>query len=214
MLKYIDSKDRVLEVGSGTLGIGPYLNKKFTGADIEFSGPKWPQMKRVIASATKLPFKDKSFDVVVNSDMLEHLPQKDRQQAINEIMRVANKTIIIGVPIGKKAHNQDKKLDQIYLKVHGERHQFLEEQTEFGLPKTSDITKSIDIAVKKHNTKYKLTIIPNMNLSIRMWLMKGWISKNPLTNIFFRKILLLVIPILRLFNHQPVYRKIFVIKLI
>ena len=33
----------ILEVGSGSLGIGPYLKKEFTGADIEFSGPKWPQ---------------------------------------------------------------------------------------------------------------------------------------------------------------------------
>ena len=47
MLKYINNSDTVLEVGSGTLGIGPYLKRNFTGVDIEFSGPKWPKMKRV-----------------------------------------------------------------------------------------------------------------------------------------------------------------------
>jgi predicted SAM-dependent methyltransferase len=213
MLKYISSKDKILEVGSGTLGIGPYLGKGFTGVDVEFKGPNWPKMKKVEASATKLPFKDNSFDVVINSDMLEHLPQEKRQLAINEMMRVCKKTLIIGVPIGNQAHLQDKALDQIYLQVHGARHPFLEEQTEFGLPSHKEISQSIKTAANKFKKSYQLSIIPNLNLSLRMWLMKGWISKNPITNIFFRKILLLFIPILRLFNQDPVYRKIFVIQI-
>src|SRR5437868_4730302 len=55
----------VLEIGSGSLGIAPYLKQEITGVDIDFSGPQFPLVKQVKASAVKLPFKDNSFDFVV-----------------------------------------------------------------------------------------------------------------------------------------------------
>ena len=88
---------KIIEVGSGSLGIGPYLNQTFTGVDIDFSGPRWPKMKQVKGKAEKLPFPDKAFDVAISVDVLEHLPPQNRAPAVSELFRVATKAVIIAV---------------------------------------------------------------------------------------------------------------------
>ena len=42
----------------------------------------------VVGSVTKLPFPDKSFDVVVAFEVLEHLPFEKFEVAVSEISRV------------------------------------------------------------------------------------------------------------------------------
>ncbi|OGV91180.1 hypothetical protein A3A66_01005 [Microgenomates group bacterium RIFCSPLOWO2_01_FULL_46_13] len=214
IVRLINRNESVLEVGSGSLGIGPYLRRGLTGVDVDFSGPEWPDMKRVEASATNLPQADDSFDVVINLDMLEHLAPRDRQKAIEEMVRVAKKKIIIGVPVGELAARQDELVDKLYEKIWGRRHKFLKEQTEYGLPTEAEMEDMIYSMVKRRGKTVKMKVIPNENLKMRWWLMKGWASKNFWVNVFFRKILLLAIPILRLFNHEPVYRKIYYCRLI
>ena len=64
----------LLEIGSGSVGIGRFRPVPFVGCDISFPfEPLWP-MTAVTASATQLPMNDKQFDVVLASDMLEHVP--------------------------------------------------------------------------------------------------------------------------------------------
>ena len=72
----------------------------------------------------------------------------------------------------------------------------------------------IEKAAVSWNKKIKISILNNENLKLREFLMKGWMTKNILLTIFFRKILLLAIPILRRMNNKPVYRQIFIIKIL
>ncbi|MDD5133565.1 MAG: methyltransferase domain-containing protein [Candidatus Nanoarchaeia archaeon] len=46
--------------------------------------------------ATKLPYKDNSFDTVILSDVIEHI--EDWQKALTESIRVSSKKVIITVP--------------------------------------------------------------------------------------------------------------------
>src|SRR5438552_1695219 len=86
---------KILEVGSGSYGIAPYLKRRIIGVDTNFSEPQYPLLKQVLGSAIKLPFKAKKFEVVILSDVLEHLPQKIRSQAITEAIRVSSKLVLI-----------------------------------------------------------------------------------------------------------------------
>ena len=45
---------KILEVGSGSLGMAPYLKMPVTGLDVDFSGPKLSLLKPAQGKATKI----------------------------------------------------------------------------------------------------------------------------------------------------------------
>lgn len=51
-----------------------------------------------IASATRLPFADDTYDCVCAFQMLEHLPYEESLQAFREMLRVSKKNIVISLP--------------------------------------------------------------------------------------------------------------------
>ena len=110
---------KILEVGSGSLGIGPYLKREFVGIDVDFSGPSWPAMTKISGSAENLPLKNKSADIVICTDTLEHIPPSLRQKVTIELLRVTKSDLILAFPSGKGAAQQDQELDQLY------RHRFI-----------------------------------------------------------------------------------------
>jgi len=190
----------VLEIGSGGLGITPYLGRKVTGLDTKFSPPIHPLSETKIGSGTKIPFVDKSFDVVVSVDTLEHVAKAERKKIIAEMIRVARKEIIVAVPTGKKSEEQDRQLNKAYKQLYGKPYHFLDEQINLGLPEVSEIKSVIGDNIR---------VEENEPLVLRNFLMRGWMTKNFLAKIFYWKILLLVIPIFKLFDQPPYYRTIF-----
>jgi len=209
MIKSIGLKVSVLEVGSDGLGITPYLKSPIVGADIHFNRPFHPLLKRVKADATRLPFDEHSFDVVISVDMIEHLDRYKRKKAIEEMARVAKRLIVIAVPSGAHAQAEDALLYKEYKKIHKEGYQFYDEQIYFGLPKTDDMKKIIESSLSKLGNEFHLSVFGNETIALHRFLMRGWMKKNPLTQLFFRKVLLLAIPFMRHLNTEPTYRKIF-----
>ena len=205
---------KILEVGSGSLGIGPYLNRPFTGVDINFFGPSWPKMKQVKGKAEKLPFPDSSFDVALSVDVLEHLPRANRPKAVAELFRVSTKAVIIAVPCGAQSQLQDRVLYQEYQAKFGKPFPFLEEHLTYGLPKMSTVISWIKAAAKSYRKDINTQEQGNRNLSLRLWLMHGWMTRSVPVNFFFRKILLLFLPILFLLARKPPhYRQIYFVKI-
>lgn len=201
----------ILEVGTAGLGICPYLKRGVTGVDQKFNPPIHPLLKQVNGSALALPFPDSSYDIVLSVDMLEHLTHDARIKAIQEMVRVAKTMVLLGVPCGKSAYGQDMTLDSEYSKKYGTRYHFLEEQVIFGLPEENDIKSTILKGAKLIKKKVSILMEPNENLNLRLFLMRGWISENIFAQIFYRKILLLFLPILKLLNSPPVYRQLFIV---
>lgn len=203
----------ILEVGSGGIGIAPYIKKSVVGVDLVFPKPVHEKLIPVSANALDLPFVANSFDVVLSTDMLEHIDPQNRSIAISEMLRVAKKLVLIGVPTGYLAHMQDEALKEIYVKKHGKGFNFLEEQTEYGLPTKEVMQTMIEDGAKALHKKISLRYYGNINLRLRFFLMQGWISKNLLINIFFRKLLLFFIPLMMRMNQEPTYRTIFTVKI-
>jgi SAM-dependent methyltransferase len=105
----------VLEIGSGSHGVAFYLpDVPIVGTDIEFISPIQKNLCPVIASVDNLPFTNNSFDLVISSDMLEHIAEDFRSRAVQEILRVARKYVIIGFPSGDIAERTDR---QIYASL-------------------------------------------------------------------------------------------------
>jgi 2-polyprenyl-3-methyl-5-hydroxy-6-metoxy-1,4-benzoquinol methylase len=98
--------DSILDVGCGE---GFTLNrlkekgtyKKLEGieylpAAIELGKKTYPDIKITQGSIYELPYKDNSFDLVLCTEVLEHLDKP--QDALRELVRVSNKYLVISVP--------------------------------------------------------------------------------------------------------------------
>lgn len=98
---------RVLDVGCGGGGLAHFWDRPIVGVDVQFTtseiGSLPASLCPVRASATCLPFREGSFDVVVSMDMLEHLPSAERARGVGELFRVARSTVIVGCPFGDRS---------------------------------------------------------------------------------------------------------------
>jgi ubiquinone/menaquinone biosynthesis C-methylase UbiE len=203
-------KQKILEIGSGSYGIAPYLKEEIVGVDTDFSEPEYPLLKQVKTSGKKLPFKDSSFDLVILSDVLEHIPKSVRRQVLEEAVRVGKKAVFISGPFGEDSSKQDKKLANYSLKRTGGMHPYFKEHLELGLPEVEDIFKYLEA-----NSKVKEIKIMGdyLNLSIREWMMKLFISNSKLSYYFYLKGLMFFIPILIKINNKPCYRTLLFVEL-
>ena len=102
-----DKPKKILDIGCGTGETLTFLKSEFPnselfGVDLSESAIKYSKSrghKQIYkASATSLPFKDDTFNIVLLLDVLEHI--KDHQKAVNEAKRVLKKKgkIIITSP--------------------------------------------------------------------------------------------------------------------
>lgn len=91
----------ILDVGCGDGRITNHLipqYSKVVGLESSREALRNVRAERVLGSIDSLPFPDKTFDLVLCCEVLEHLPFKVYPRAIQEIERVAAKYIIITVP--------------------------------------------------------------------------------------------------------------------
>ncbi|MDI6765219.1 MAG: class I SAM-dependent methyltransferase [Bacteroidota bacterium] len=116
------SPRNILELGSGSQGIGKYINQNFFGVDINFKDyfdvqqSIIPNLQAVQAQGHYLPFRDNVFDLVICVDMLEHVPKFSREQLIIELVRVARGQVFLSFPCGTNALKMDQKLFALYKK--------------------------------------------------------------------------------------------------
>jgi Methyltransferase domain len=157
----------LLEIGSGSTGIGRFRKVPFVGCDLTFPvPPEWPMLP-LSASAARLPMKDRQFDVVLASDVLEHIPPDLRPTVIEEALRVARKLVIFGFPCGQVAWESDRALYNTYLNEKREPPGWLAEHMEAPFPET-DLFQAAE--------GWTIALSGNENLRFHAWLMRQEMS--------------------------------------
>lgn len=176
ILRSHDCTSDVTEIGSGSSGMAPYLNRPITGVDAAFQEPPHPLLRQLTASVLNLPFPSRSRQCVVSTDMLEHLPPDSRQYAVAELARVTRKLLVLGVPTGPGAEAQDRAIHRLYAREQGVPFPFLAEHLEFGLPSTDDLRKLVADCVLASGRTAAVHYSGNSNLRVRLWIMRLWVK--------------------------------------
>jgi len=133
----------LLDVGSGGLGIADLLDERWeiTAVDQSFEDygawarPPSTRARRVVGDVCALPFPDRSFDVVVALDLLEHVAPGRRGLALRELGRVASRRVIVAAPAGSAAIEADRRLARSLRRPPP----WLQEHLETGLPFPADL---------------------------------------------------------------------------
>lgn len=195
----------MLEVGSGSMGLGEFWPSRFVGCDIAFAQRPVDNMRAVRCSGHQLPFGAGAFDAVVVSDVMEHVPPEHREQVVSEVLRVARKLAIFGYPCGQSAFDVDRKLYSDYKSRHETPPTWLEEHMLHQFP-DEDLLVRLPACWKK-------TVIPNESLRFHYCMMR--LEMFRLLDYGFR-IALRTVPrfverFLQRVNREPSYRKIFIL---
>ena len=97
----------------------------------------------VISNGLGLPFRNSSFEIVTNLDVLEHLTKIERPKLIAELLRVANSQVIFCTPLGSPEHNLKEKQLLTSLLNRGTPNLMLAEHVEYGLPSLQELNACI-----------------------------------------------------------------------
>jgi len=198
----------ILEVGSGSHGLAYYLkDRPIVGTDIKFRELPENNMRPVVCSAEALPFPDRSFDLVVSSDMMEHLPAALRGDVVNDMLRVSRRHLIIGFPSGERAKLHDFELRKI-LQKRGKTLHWLEEHVQHEYPTSERIVSALP------NDTVRYRVVRNANWRVHQavvllqtsYLFNSLMSRLRLDTL---KAIDLLAPIL---HREPAYREILFIE--
>jgi hypothetical protein len=204
--QHLNETDSILEIGSGSVGLGKFYRAAFVGCDVAFAVKPQPPMFPVMATAANLPFADRSFDGVIASDVLEHIPPGNRTSAIAEALRVARKLVIFGFPSGNAAFDCDRKLAEVYDRRLPSRPTWLEEHICYGFPDE----KLFD----DFRTKWQVSSFGNESVGFHFWMMNKEMSSA--WDFGFR-LLMALAPgaaegFLKRADREPFYRRIVILR--
>ena len=203
--RQITDGQAILEIGSGSYGPAHFYRHRFVGCDVKFPRPRIRPLLPVICSATKLPFPDGSFEAVIASDVFEHIPPTDRQEAVREALRVTRKVAVFGFPSGPLAFALEGEFLEHDKSLRRVPPEWLEEHMLHPFP-------SADLFM---DFRDKWLIEDVGNESLRFHDRVNRMEMSRIRNYFFRLLLALVPRLVerapRAFDREPFYRRIFVL---
>lgn len=163
----------VLDVGAGGLGIGAYLENPCVLTD--FDMPVARDARFVRADAARLPFADRSFDAVVQADVMEHLSPALRPMVVDEMFRVARRLVVIAAPAGPESEAHDRKLAE---SAHPSNHlrAFLAEHFENGLPSLEELHGLVHEAASRRFRRAEIHQEKNATLALRYLVMRSLVA--------------------------------------
>lgn len=127
----------VLDVGGRTGLLSRFTTYDVTALNVDDSGD-------VQYGGRAIPFRDDQFSAVVSIDTLEHLPKGERHGFLRECLRVTRRYLVVAAPFGSPNHVAcERTLNELYRRVHGRAHVYLDEHVKYGLPTEAELEELV-----------------------------------------------------------------------
>ncbi|CAI8699193.1 MULTISPECIES: glycosyltransferase [Pseudomonas] len=119
------SVNTILDAGCGNGTVTNRLTPRWdvVGCDISEAAVKRVQAPALVADLCAIPFGDRSFDLTLSSDVIEHLPDSIYAQALAEIARVSSRYILVAVPYRELLKAAEITCPDCGLHYHAHLHQ-------------------------------------------------------------------------------------------
>jgi hypothetical protein len=129
-------RHRVLDVGDAAGYLHSFLGDvDLIGLDLRVQPERLEGSIAVEADGARLPFPDRSFDAVISSDVLEHVPPAARAAFLTELSRVSADLVVVAAPFDTDGVAGVEDLVRRYAHlVTGSPQEQLEEHAACGLP--------------------------------------------------------------------------------
>ena len=171
---FVNAETTVLDAGCGEYGLSAFVAaKSVVGVDILPTDVKIDGFTFIHGSIITLPFAERSFSVAASVDVLEHLPEDLRPEAIRQIVRVAKETIIITFPAGKEARKIDEAFNSKLISSNQAVPDWLSEHLENSYPDVAEVAEIIKNEANETGRKVKVTIHHSESLAIAKLLRKA-----------------------------------------
>lgn len=158
-------KIKVLEVGGSGSILERFVDIDLTIMDIL---PNVGKIKNYIrGDALKMPFADATFDAVLSCDVLEHIPEANREMFLKESTRVTKDLMVVAAPYNLSGVREAEiSANNYYKKMTGRDHRWLLEHLMGDLP---DLKRAEHILEKQllHVGTFSNTSLDNWQLVTR-----------------------------------------------
>jgi ubiquinone/menaquinone biosynthesis C-methylase UbiE len=161
LLKNLPSQSEpiLLDVGCGRIGMAAFLNgAKVVGVDVETPLESVENFTFQQGTITDLHFPDKSFQVVSCIDVLEHLPLEARDRAIDELVRVASRAVLVACPHGENGQACDAEFQSALESRSRPIPEWVAEHQRQEYPTTTKLAEKLREAAAASGRKVKITL--------------------------------------------------------
>lgn len=159
ILRIIFDKDiKILDVGGDSQWMSRFLDDEkldYTLNIVDTRKPDFentsPYVRYTRGDFFKMNPADYPADAVINTDVLEHIPQKLKIPFVNQCIDFASSVVIFSAPQDdEEVTIAEHKINNYYKKYAGKQQYWLKEHFEFGKPNSNKISE----AIEKKGLKY------------------------------------------------------------
>lgn len=151
---------KILDIGGRSGHLKEFLQEDDDLYILDILKSESDEKNYFIGNIISPPFKDCVFDVVVSSDLFEHLSPENRERSLSEMLRISKNFVILGAPFyTEKAAETEIKLNEFFIKITGNAHPWLSEHIKNGLPST----KKFEDFLKNNGFEYSTTVTNNIS---------------------------------------------------
>jgi len=131
---------RVLDIGGRGGQMRGFLSPSEEVIVLDLRPPEFKQEHYIVGDITNAPFAKEKFDVVIASDLLEHVKPRSRESALEEMLRISSHYVILGGPFySPEVARAESLVNELHLSLRGCEHPWLKEHIENGLPSEEEL---------------------------------------------------------------------------